>query len=99
MGIPPFVGFFLKIPLISLILSKQIFFLSALFLFSNLLNLFMYLRGVNYLIFGIYESKYWSLLSNKLDKSNKLFLSMNGIQGVLLILYPMVLLGVIDIFT
>lgn len=71
MGIPPFFGFFVKLPLISLIFSKGSITLVLLFLFSNLLNIVLYLRATFFLIYGSYVNPYWSHLQIRGEENGK----------------------------
>lgn len=82
MGIPPFVGFFIKIPLIVLLFTKQSFFLLFFFFIANILSLFLYLRGTKYLVFGGYLKSYWSnLLFVEEGKKREKALILTGINS------------------
>lgn len=101
MGIPPFIGFFLKIPLIILLFSKQSFWLLFIFFIANLFSLFLYLRGTKYLIFGGYQKSYWRDLKfvEKREKKERALIlsSINGFQLLFICFIPMILVNIVEL--
>jgi NADH-quinone oxidoreductase subunit N len=101
MGIPPFVGFFIKIPLIILLFSKQAFWLLWIFFMANLFSLFLYLRGTKYLIFGGYQKSYWcdlKFVEGREKRERAMILtSMNGFQLFFLCFMPMILVWIVEL--